>query len=439
MRERKRATPLDHAIQAYPVQDGTDAHSHLGCVLHLRGTPPDADGLRRHLEERLARLPGLRTVLDAWTGRWHTRDPDLALHVQELLVPPGDDALRDAAREVLRTPLPGDVPPWLMALLREEESGRCALVYRVHHAVQDGAGMLHTLEELFSAEPVAPQESSAVYRKAQGVRLSRPGDWLRAGALTLRLLGRCRAWQAPEYRFSTTRDLDCVAVPADWLNPPDGEGGSRNDVFLAATARAVRDWAAESGAGPVRRGEVPMLVPANLRTDRDLDRPGNPLVLAPVRVPAPPAGRPAPVRSATRALRDPAVRFLLDRFGGIMPHRLAALQLRSLGTPSRTMPIVSNLTLRHPLAVLGAEVVRIDPLMCLPQGFPFTVLMITHGGTSVACFVTEPGLPGLATLPGRWRDALDDLRTAGHGTVPDPRTETGTGAGESPDPAPARP
>ncbi|GGV95954.1 hypothetical protein GCM10015535_64570 [Streptomyces gelaticus] len=98
-----------------------------------------------------------------------------------------------------------------------------------------------------------------------------------------------------------------------------------------------------------------------------------------------------------------------------MPHQLAILLL---GSPSRALPIVSNLTLRHPLAVLGAEVVRLDPLMCLPEGFPFAVLIITHGETSVACFVTDSSLPCLSTLPRRWHDALKDLQMTGHSAAP---------------------
>ncbi|MFJ9683843.1 wax ester/triacylglycerol synthase domain-containing protein [Streptomyces sp. NPDC101194] len=420
MRDRKRATPLDRAIQAYPVH-GTDAHAHFGCVLHLRGTPPSLHDLRRHLEARISRLPGLCTVLDARTGSWRTKHPDLAAHVQERALPPGDGALHGAAREILRAPLSEDAPPWQLTLLHDDKSGRHALVYRVHHALQDGAGMLHTLEALFSPSPIAPHESSAPYRKGEGVRLSRPGDWFRAGALMLRLLRPSRAWQAPGHHFSSTRDLECVAVPSAWLRPPAGDGSTRNDVFLAATTRAVRDWAAEFGTGSARQDEVCMLVPANVRTSRQLSMPGNHLVLSPVRVPAlpaTPAEHLAQVRSSTKVLSNPAMRLVLDRLGRSMPHRLAGLQLRSLGTPSRTMPIVSNLTLRHPLAVLGAEVVRLDPLMCLPEGFPFTVLIITHGETSVACFVTDSSLPGLSTLPQRWHDALKNLQMSGHSTAP---------------------
>jgi diacylglycerol O-acyltransferase / wax synthase len=416
MRDQKRAAPLDRAIQAYPVH-GADAHAHFGCVLHLRGTPPSLHDLRRHLEERISRLPGLCTVLDARTGSWRTKRPDLAAHVQERALPPGDDALHSAAREILRAPLPEDAPSWQLTLLRDDESGRHALVYRVHHAFQDGAGMLHTLEVLFSPSPIALHESSALYRKGEGVRLSRPGDWFRAGALMLQFLRPSRAWQVPGHRFSSTRDLECVAVPSAWLRPPVGDDSTRNDVFLAATARAVRDWAAEFGTGSAQRDEVRMLVPANVRTSRQVSMPGNLLVLVPVPAPVPafpatPAGHLAQVRTSTQVLRNPAMRLVLDRLSRSAPHQFATLLLRSLGLPSRTMPIVSNLTLRHPLAVLGAEVVRVDPLMCLPEGFPFTVLIITHGETSVACFVTDSSLPGLSTLPQRWHDALKDLQMA---------------------------
>lgn len=430
MRDRKRATPLDRAIQAYPVH-GADAHKHFGCVLHLRGTPPDLHDLRRHLETRISLLPGLRNVMDARSGNWRTVNSDPAAHVEERVLPPGDDALRGAVREVLGAPLAEGAPPWMLTLLRDDRSGRHALVYRVHHAFQDGAGMLHTLETLFAPAPVAPHESSAVYRKGEGVRLSRPGDWFRAGALMLGSLRPSRVWKAPGHRFSSSRDLECVAVPAAWLRPPADDGSSRNDVFLAATARAVRDWAAEFDAGSAPRDEVRMLVPANVRTSRQVSVPGNRVVLLPVPVPAPPAAPAehlAQVRPSTWALRNPATRLVADRLGRSTPHRLAALHLRSFGTPSRALPIVSHLTLRHPLTVLGAEVVRLDPLMCLPEGFPFAALIITHGETSVVCFVTDSSLPGLSTLSRRWHDALKDLGAAGHGAVPDgPRAVSADG------------
>ncbi len=112
--------------------------------------------LRDHLAARLPRVPSLRRRLVPVPGgldtpRW-VDDPDfdLGYHVRHATIPaPGGD---DELRRYVATQLPGLIdqrhPLWQVVLVDGLADGRQALVWRWHHTLADGAGLVTTLSRL---------------------------------------------------------------------------------------------------------------------------------------------------------------------------------------------------------------------------------------------------------------------------------------------------
>ncbi|MFD0385184.1 wax ester/triacylglycerol synthase domain-containing protein [Streptomyces stramineus] len=96
-------------------------------------------------------------------------------------------------------PAPRGAPHWRVWLLRGHVPGGYAVLYLVHHAVQDGAGMLHTLETLFTADGVPEDRSSAVFHGFAGApRLTLP-DRVRALATASRTARRTAVWNSSRH------------------------------------------------------------------------------------------------------------------------------------------------------------------------------------------------------------------------------------------------
>jgi WS/DGAT/MGAT family acyltransferase len=135
----------------------------LGPAADGRG-PLTVHDLRDHLAARLHLVPSLRWRLAPVPGgldtpRW-VDDPDfdLGYHVRHATLPaPGGD---DELRAFVATQLPGLLdqrhPLWQVVLVDGPADGRQALVWRFHHTLADGAGLVTTLGRLFGPPPTRP-------------------------------------------------------------------------------------------------------------------------------------------------------------------------------------------------------------------------------------------------------------------------------------------
>lgn len=179
----------------------------LGPDRNGRG-PLTVHDLRDHLAGRLHLVPSLRWRLAPVPGgldtpRW-VDDPhfDLGYHVRHATLPaPGGD---DELRAFVATQLPGLLdlrhPLWQVVLVDGLADGRQALVWRFHHTLADGAGLVTTLGRLFGPPPTRPAPAWRAQALPGAVRLT-------AGAVR----HQARAWtDTPALLRETLRRFKAV-------------------------------------------------------------------------------------------------------------------------------------------------------------------------------------------------------------------------------------
>ncbi|MBB5918389.1 hypothetical protein BJY24_007301 [Nocardia transvalensis] len=380
----------------------------IGAVLHFDGQPPQLGDIRDYIGTRLAALPALAAWMPQGARRWTVVDEvDLSSHVAEYVVPVQEN-LEQVVVELAKTPLPEDAPHWRMWLLRGYAPDRYALLYLVHHSVQDGAGMLRTLESLF-APGVPESESSAAYHGfAQNPRAS-ARTRMQCAATDLRSLRSLGTWDLPESRPTHEVGFAWSRVPTGTLTSiARASGCTRNDVYVAALAHALASWQSEI-RGTADLPDMPLLVSANVRRPDEVALAGNRTAISYLRLPGTPLPfdqRLAGTVSATVPLKSPTVRAALRRNFDSTPAWLMRTTFSALSTPRRAPTSVSNVVLRHPLALHGDPVTAIDPITTTLGGLPLSVLLLVNGDTATACFRASAGLPGLDRIHRTWEQTL---------------------------------
>jgi hypothetical protein len=400
-------------VEAERLAQHPDANMTIGMVLHLSGATPDLTGLREHVTARLDALPCLTHTLtgDGPTARWKPAVPDMTWHVRSREAEGGPEALREVLDLLLRDPWPADVPAWRMVLVHGHVPDGFALLYLTHHAVQDGANMVTVMEALFAPQ-LRPEEYSLLTRDVPSA--ARPGlrQVARSTLSLLRHSRRHRLWQSAAHPLSSRRHLLSVHVPSDSLRAAArANAAGTNDVYLAALAHAIAQWA--RGSWPrVAGAALPVLVPVNLRTPDEAAAPGNRLF--PVRIdlpcaPMPVGRRLARTRDLTPALKSAGHKTVLRAAITRLPRRLLQRLVDISTVPGRLTVCASYLVMRQRLHYSGAAVHRVDPLICCPSGVPLAVVAVTYGDTTSVCFRVDTALPDADSLPELWRRALAEL------------------------------
>ncbi|MFK0119600.1 wax ester/triacylglycerol synthase domain-containing protein [Streptomyces sp. NPDC090994] len=378
-------------------------------MLHFEGEPPAPGDLAAHLAARLPLLPALACHLPPGGAVWRTTRVDVAEHLTEIVLPPGTAALNEALQRLVRAPLPVSAPPWRLWLLHGHAAGQYVVLYRVHHALQDGSGVLHTLETLF-AEDAEVRSRTCFAGLGEPVRATL-GDRGRTAAATAAMLRKERFWGRDRDRFSDERVFRWAEVPSAWLTEAArSHGVARNDVYLAALAHAVTRWAADQGTET--GSGIRVDVPVSIRRAGEVGMPGNRTTVVPLRIAT--AGL-TPVQClrhtarVTAPLRSPVVREALRRNDAMLPAWLVTALYRVVRDPTRAGVSASHMALRGGLAFHGAPVTRALPLTCALDGTPLSVSLLTCRDVAAACFVTDAAVPGLDRLHLRWRASVRSL------------------------------
>ncbi|MDA1383612.1 wax ester/triacylglycerol synthase domain-containing protein [Glycomyces lechevalierae] len=400
-----RLDAMDAALWAVPVRS-VQTRPHIGAVLHCEGTAPSLDEVKAELADRLPNCASLRSRVNLRAKRWDPVSVDLEDHVAETVLAPGPDAVDDAVRRLIHQPLPANGPHWQLHVLHGHEPGRYALLYRVHHALQDGAGMLGALESLFGEPDSSVSSAGYPFPQSPKVTFAETGRTVAALGYALRRKG---IWAPAKVEFSSRRTLAWADVPADALRTAGRRhGGTANDAFLAALGHGLAEWAGGQYGPAIAAPPVTLLIPANVR--REPDAPGNRIALAVAEVPG---GRLTAderlraVAASTTGLKSPTRREALRRIAAAAPAWLMIRVLAALRSPARTGALASNLVLRSPLRFRGDPVTRVVPVMWTPEGVPLTALLITYQGTTSVCFTTDAAIPGLDGIHERWRRTVE--------------------------------
>ncbi|WP_197039846.1 wax ester/triacylglycerol synthase domain-containing protein [Nocardia sp. NRRL WC-3656] len=398
-------TAMDRTLRGL---DSAEIELNIGAVLHFDGPPPRLGDIQDYIATRLDALPALAVWMTPGARHWTVVDEvDLTSHVVEHVVP-AQENLEQVVVELAKIPLPEDAPHWRMWLLRGYAPDRYALLYVVHHCVQDGAGMLRTLELLF-APGVPESESSAAYHGfAQSARAS-ARTRLQCAATDLQSLRGLGTWDVPGCRATYQVGFAWGRVPTSTLTSiARAIGCTRNDVYMAALAHALTRWQSEI-RGSADLPDIPFLVSANVRRPDEVALPGNRTAIPYLRLPGAPLSFDQRLTStfhATAPLKSPTVRAAMRRNFDSTPAWLMRTTFSILATPRRTPASVSNVVLRHPLALHGDPVTAIDPITTTLGGIPLSVLLLVDGDSATACFRTDAGFPGLDQIHSMWEETL---------------------------------
>lgn len=319
-----------------------------------------------------ARLPGvvpLHLRLETVDGRpcW-AEEPtvDLAAHVvaQDSGKPLDEAGLRAAVARVFEQRLDRSRPLWRMDVIPRLEGGGSAVIWRLHHAVADGATFMRVAQAVLWDEPIAADRPPAAAHRRSAAAGQDSGHRLDTlGALAREMphpwhrtpfSGHIDARRAVAF---ATIDLTALRQAARAI-----DHATVNDAVLTVVSGGLRRWL-ESMHG--RLGPIRVKVPVSLHhapgPDGE-DEPGNrdsffclDLPLGP----EDPAERLREVHRSTRVRKDCHDAQHLDALMSRLGHvpRLRGFAERALAHPRSFALNVSNVPgPRRPVSVLGVPV-----------------------------------------------------------------------------------
>jgi WS/DGAT/MGAT family acyltransferase len=429
-----------------------------GVMIELLDGEPDWDRLVAAHDRFTQQVPRLRErvvepvlplVAPAWSPDPHF---DLEYHLQRLRLP-GDGSMAElhaVAAQFAARPLDPERPPWEALLVLGVTGGQAAYLFKPHHSLSDGIGLLQLLElgHGHSREPGPADERPSprprrkespeglLINRLAGKAVRAPGGALReafhvaarvagdpigttSGAVKFaaslrRVLAPPDAPHSPALTGSGSGyRLDTFDVPFDDLKAAGrAAGGSVNDAFLASLLGGVRRYHEKLS---LTVDSMPVAIPVSLRTDADpmgANRFAGARFVAPVGEPDPKARIAAVHDFIADARMEPALGFLdllapvLSRLPGIVLSRIAGemtglsdLQASNLGAIGRS------------LYLAGARVTRVYPMGPRP-GIPAMVAMVTYDGT---CCIAVNYDPEAITNPAAFstclREGFDEVTT----------------------------
>ncbi len=383
-------------------------------VIVLR-EPVDVERVERTLAARLLAYDRFRQQVENGTSapRWRD-DPhfDIERHIRRARLPgaAGKEELQRFVAELATRPLDTAHPLWQIHVVERYEEG-VAVVLRIHHAIGDGAALMHVLLGLTDDAPNAPLHGVEFADGERRDLYSPPWEMLApliesiesgartvtgalGGALALarrpgRALGLLSGGVnvAAELAYLLLMPMDSPtrlkgALSGDkrvaWsptIPLPEVKaighalGSTVNDMLLASFAGAINGYLTEKGDS-TRGVEVRALVPIDLRPPGRAQELGNHFGIIAVELPvgiADPLARLAEVRRRMRALKksyEPIVTLgLLEALGlgpKLLQDRLFDLLL------SRASAVMTNVPgPQKPLYLGGAEIDQI--MFWVPQ------------------------------------------------------------------------
>jgi WS/DGAT/MGAT family acyltransferase len=404
--------------------------------------------LCRLVSERVHLLPPLRwrlapVPLGVDLPYW-VEDPDFDLdfHIRESAVPPpGDDRrLAETVARIFARPLDRGRPLWEIYVIHGLPDGHVALLTKIHHAVVDGVSGNEILSVLLDPSPEGrelPPDTAPPGRErmpndlellGRGV-LGLPRQPLRAlrsipttlphvtelpgvtalpgGPTVARAVGRLRGAVArrdpqvleattarpprtpfngpisPHRRFAFGQlSLDAVRALKDAL------GFTVNDVVVALSATAVREWLLERDALP----DEPLvaMVPMSVRTEEERGAFGNRVSMMIVPIPTNEAHALRRLERTHELLRSAKERHkalpasILTDATAFIPPAVAALAARTtMQILGRTRPpvnlVISNVPgPRNPLFLAGAQLQANYPVSVVVHGVGLNITVMSY-------------------------------------------------------------
>lgn len=421
------------------VHAGTaEVAQQTGAALLLEDVPPGTteQDWFEHLSSLIARRAPHLPMLHSSLVRRRARKPqwesvegvEPAEHVRcrVLRGSDGDDwnpEWERALREFFATRVPTDRPPWQLLLLRDVDTGRVALLAKMHHALGDGVAVTSTLVRLLRDDGDAEETHRAKARAAPTPRTRRLRQFARQAAVVARgLASLASAGAAPSSGFegssTLTRRYGWVELPSAQLRASAREHGVGSSVMLlAAVAEALhRRLARREGAVPGRWLRV--MVPRTTRDARDSARAsGNHTVALAVDLPVGPMTARERVEAVDQRLaaadgagQQVASGAVLAAFGKL-PDLVHGWVVRRIYQKRFFNAVVSALPgPRRPPRVRGALIAGVLPVLPLADGVGIAVGAISWGEMAGVVITADGRLGSLAEdLAGDVRESFADL------------------------------
>jgi WS/DGAT/MGAT family acyltransferase len=413
------------------------AHQHVAGLAVLDASarpegPVRLEEITARLVPQLGDMPRLRQRLAVpWGGlaraAWvDAADFEVTDHVRSLQVAaPGDGRqLEEAIEAIVSEPLDRSRPLWELYLLDGLEHGRQGLVVKLHHAIADGIGALALAERLLdhsghSPEPwvrsPAPRgaelfsstlayQLAAPWRDLYGTARRTVADPRRAWRRTARTV--TGIWQLARAGSAAPTALNRPVRPgrrivlAEVPRPSVREarrrdGGTDNDVVLAAVGAALHQWfASHEGTAP---SSVRTMVPVSTRRGRK-EAPGSWTATLDIDLPVGPMEPRERLRAVVAATRkakrsDQAVgsQVVMSAVGTLAPPFLHARFARFAYRGTWFNLIVSNVPgPRSPRFLAGAPVVAAYPIIPLAEQVGLTIAALTWGDAMTLGFTADP-------------------------------------------------
>jgi WS/DGAT/MGAT family acyltransferase len=389
------------------------------CKVVVVDDPVDPVRLRERVAAHLAEAPDLCVRLEEIDGApcW-VEDPDLDLeaHVvaQEAGPAPDEAGLRATVARLFEQRLDRSRPLWRMDVLPELADGASAIIWRIHHALADGATAMRLARAVLWEEE--SPASVAAERGARGTRAGRGASGKDAGRLGAGLAAIAREAPQPWRRspfdghIGARRSVAFADVELGGLRraAAAADGATVNDAVLTVVAGGLRRWL-EAHHGNL--GAVRVKVPVSLHgavSDAHGDaeagkrvEPGNRDSFFCLDLPlerGDPLERLAAIRRATRVRKQghDAQRLdaLMRELGRASP-RLRRFAEHALSHPRSFALNVSNVPgPRSPVRVLGSPVRALHSLAEIRERHALRVSVVSLADSLNFGLCADPTLVG---------------------------------------------
>jgi WS/DGAT/MGAT family acyltransferase len=404
---------------------------------------PSVEALRERAAGRLHEVPWCRWRLDAAPlglsePRWVDDVAfDLAAHIVALTPP--EDRVSQASFEALRSavlsaPLDRSRPLWQIFLVPQLDDGRVGLVGKIHHALVDGLAALQIVSLILDPEPEVASRPAVAWRPRRrpgrvGWALDSVTRTLADGAGALRAgvaaAGRPAATLADAKRLLGAAAEEVLSpAPPSALNAPIGarrtlvgyharrdelraaraDGGTLNDVGLAAVAGAVRALLQRDGEPPP--GPLKAMVPVSMRRVGDTAA-GNQISMITITLPVhldSAIERLAWVREQTRRLKHsdrPVGTQKLYQAAGLLPTPLRSPAAKVMATPRQfNLTVSQSPAPRGSLYLLGCQLEEVYSVVPIAQGHALAIGMVRYRQELFfGCYADPDALPEIQQLP----------------------------------------
>lgn len=408
----------------------------INSILLFEG-PVDMERLVSTIALRLPNYPRFTQKVQRRRGRPHwveDADFNIAAHIrlEQMDREVSRAELQRHMTRIAHLPLEAGRPLWQMTVI-DGVGGGHAIVFRVHHCITDGLGLVHVLNHLTddhglhgkTPSPVGHPHRAAVTGNSVCSRLARGISWLKIAGHVARL---SVIWPDAPSQFKAPLQGDKQLV---WLPPLEMErvralskrmGVTLNDVWVAAVSGALRQYLGERG-GKVDGRALRAAVTFNLREKANAFQLGNEFGLVAVELPTnldDPCERLRQSSARMTAIKrshQPRATMAFLSIAGCLPTALQHFALNLF--TSKGSVVLTNI--EGPVSRRYLAGSRMTDLICwVPQAGKLGVglAFISYAGQiQLALFVDTQQVPDPERLMDLTQDAFAELEQATRGAA----------------------